>query len=50
MLKHILESSTHKMKIAIIVHNIAELNIDTKLVQRQNNSNKEVDVTMPSMI
>lgn len=50
MLKHILELSTHKMKIAIIVRNIAELNTNTKLVQRQNNSNNVLDVTMPSMI
>lgn len=34
LLKHILESNQHKMKIAIIVNDMAELNIDSSLVEK----------------
>lgn len=34
MLKHILESNSHEMKIAVIVNDMAELNIDSSLVEK----------------
>eukprot|EP00957_Ditylum_brightwellii_P066388 5040076-Ditylum_brightwellii.AAC.1 len=32
LLKHILESPDHKMKVAVIVNDMAELNIDSEMV------------------
>ena len=34
LLKHVLESNQHNMKIACIVNDMAELNIDSSLVER----------------
>ena len=34
LLKHILESNQHKMKIAVIVNDMAELNIDSSMVEK----------------